>query len=50
SSSWVLVSLIISMKVFKAESREHAERIALKSIGRLFPGVPLTVSGAKENA
>jgi hypothetical protein len=47
SSSWVLVSLVISMRVFKAESREHAERIALKSIGRVFPGTPLTVLGVQ---
>jgi len=38
-----LVGLIFSMKVFDAESEEHAARIAKSMIGRALKRVPLRV-------
>lgn len=38
-----LVGLTLEMKVFKAESKEHAERIAKSVVGRALRDVPLKV-------
>ncbi|MCP1715032.1 uncharacterized protein (UPF0212 family) [Methanocalculus alkaliphilus] len=38
-----LVGLTLDMKVFKAESRQHAERIAKSTIGRALREIPLHV-------
>lgn len=38
-----IVGLLLEMKVFNAESREHAERIARKEIGKALRDVPLRV-------
>jgi len=38
-----IVGLLLEMKVFNAESKEHAERIAKKDIGRALKDVPLKV-------
>ena len=38
-----LVGLVLEMKVFSAESAEHAERIAKSDIGGALRDVPLTV-------
>lgn len=38
-----LVGLTLDMKVFKAESREHAERIAKATIGKALREIPLQV-------
>lgn len=43
-----LVGMILSMKVFDAESTEHAERIAKSVIGRALRNVPLRVIEAVE--
>jgi uncharacterized protein (UPF0212 family) len=36
-----LVGLVLEMKVFRAESKEHAERIAKSVIGKALRDVPL---------
>ena len=38
-----LVGLMLSMKVFDAETTEHAERIAKSVVGRALKGIPLNV-------
>ncbi|MBC7114559.1 MAG: uncharacterized protein PWR13_453 [Archaeoglobi archaeon] len=38
-----LVRLLFEMKVFDAESEEHASRIAKSVVGRFLSGVPLKV-------
>lgn len=38
-----LVGLVLEMKVFKAESEEHAQRIAKSVIGKALRDIPLTV-------
>ena len=43
-----LVGLIFSMKVFDAESEEHAARIAKSMIGRALKRVPLRVIEVNE--
>jgi hypothetical protein len=36
-----LVGLVLEMKVFRAESPEHAERIAKSVIGKALKDIPL---------
>jgi len=43
-----LVGLILEMKVFKAESEEHANRIAKSVIGKALRDIPLKVVEVKE--
>ncbi|MBN2734104.1 MAG: DUF555 domain-containing protein [Methanomicrobiaceae archaeon] len=43
-----LVGLILEMKVFKAESEEHASRIAKSVVGKALRDVPLKVVEIKE--
>jgi len=43
-----LVGLVLEMKVFRAESREHAERIAKSVIGKALRDVPLKVLEVQE--
>ncbi|APH38040.1 MULTISPECIES: DUF555 domain-containing protein [Methanohalophilus] len=43
-----IVGLILEMKVFDAESDEHASRIAKSVIGRTLRDVPLTVIDVEE--
>jgi hypothetical protein len=38
-----LVGLMLEMRVFNAESREHAERIAKKGVGKALRDVPLKI-------
>ncbi len=38
-----LVGMVLSMKVFDAETEEHASRIAKSMVGRALKGVPLRV-------
>jgi uncharacterized protein (UPF0212 family) len=38
-----LVGLLLEMKVFRAESKEHAAKIARSVIGKALRGVPLQV-------
>lgn len=38
-----VVGLLLEMKVFNAESKEHAERIAKKEIGKALKDIPLKV-------
>ncbi len=38
-----VVGLLLEMKVFNAESKEHAERISKKEIGKALKDVPLKV-------
>ena len=38
-----LVGLVLEMKVFKAESEEHAQRIAKSVIGKALRDIPLTI-------
>jgi uncharacterized protein (UPF0212 family) len=38
-----LVGLMLEMRVFNAESKEHAERIAKKEIGKALRDVPLKI-------
>jgi uncharacterized protein (UPF0212 family) len=45
-----LVGLVLEMRVFNAESVEHAERIAKSDIGGALRDVPLTVVDAIETA
>ncbi|MEA1944120.1 MAG: DUF555 domain-containing protein [Euryarchaeota archaeon] len=42
-ASTALVGMMLSMKVFDAESSEHAARIAKSVVGRALKGVPLRV-------
>jgi len=44
-----LVGLLLEYKVFNAESREHAERIARKEIGKALKDVPLKVIEVEES-
>lgn len=43
-----LVGLLLEMKVFRAESEEHASRIAKSVIGRALRDVPLKVLDVQE--
>jgi uncharacterized protein (UPF0212 family) len=43
-----IVGLLMEMKVFNAESKEHAERIAKKEIGKTLRDVPLKVVETSE--
>jgi hypothetical protein len=43
-----LVGLILEMRVFRAESPEHAERIARSVIGKAVRDVPLKVLEVRE--
>ena len=43
-----LVGLVLEMKVFRAESKEHAERIAKSVIGKALRDVPLKVLEVQE--
>jgi uncharacterized protein (UPF0212 family) len=45
-----IVGLLLEMKVFNAESKEHAERIARKEIGKALKDVPLKVAESSELA
>jgi len=36
-----LVGLVLEMKVFRAESKEHAERIARSTVGKALRDIPL---------
>ena len=38
-----LVGLVLEMKVFNAEGREHAQRIAKSEVGGALRNVPLTI-------
>lgn len=40
-----LVGLLLEMKVFRAESEEHATRIARSVIGKALRDIPLAVKG-----
>jgi uncharacterized protein (UPF0212 family) len=43
-----LVGLVLEMKVFRAESKEHAGRIAKSVIGKALRDVPLKLLDAEE--
>jgi uncharacterized protein (UPF0212 family) len=43
-----LVGLVLEMKVFRAESKEHAERIAKSTIGKALRDVPLKLVDVQE--
>ena len=43
-----LVGLVLEMKVFKAESKEHAERIAKSVIGKALREIPLKLLDVQE--
>ncbi len=43
-----LVGLILDMKVFRADSEEHAKRIAKSVVGKALRDVPLKVIGVQE--
>ncbi len=43
TANTALVGMLLSMKVFDAESSEHAARIAKSVVGRALKGVPLRV-------
>ncbi|HZD43555.1 MAG TPA: DUF555 domain-containing protein [Methanomicrobiales archaeon] len=43
-----LVGLLLQMKVFRAESKEHAARIAKSVVGRAVRDVPLKVQEVQE--
>ncbi|OPY37853.1 MAG: hypothetical protein A4E35_01021 [Methanoregula sp. PtaU1.Bin051] len=43
-----LVGLVLEMKVFRAESKEHAERIAKSVIGKALRDVPLKLLDVEE--
>lgn len=43
-----LVGLTLQIKIYEAESKEHASRIAKSVIGRAFRDVPLKVIAAEE--
>lgn len=43
-----LVGLVLEMKVFRAESKEHAERIAKSVIGKALRDIPLKLLEVEE--
>jgi hypothetical protein len=43
-----LVGLVLEMKVFRAESKEHAERIAKSTIGKALREIPLKLLDVQE--
>ncbi len=43
-----IVGLLLEMRVFNAETKEHAERIAKKEIGKALKDVPLKVMEISE--
>lgn len=43
-----LVGLVLEMKVFRAETKEHAERIAKSVIGKSLRDIPLKVLEVQE--
>ena len=43
-----LVGLVLEMKVFRAESKEHAERIAKSVIGKALRDIPLKLLDVEE--
>ena len=43
-----LVGLVLDMKVFRAESEEHAARIAKSVVGKALHDVPLQVVEVQE--
>ncbi len=43
-----IVGLLLEMRVFNAETKEHAERIAKKEIGKALKDVPLKVMEVSE--
>lgn len=43
-----LVGLVLEMKVFRAESKEHAERIAKSVIGKALRDIPLKLVDVQE--
>jgi hypothetical protein len=43
-----LVGLLLQMKVFRAESSEHAVRIARSVIGKAIRDIPLSVLEVKQ--
>ncbi len=43
-----LVGLVLEMKVFRAESKEHAERIAKSVVGKALRDVPLKLLEVEE--
>jgi uncharacterized protein (UPF0212 family) len=45
-----LVGLVLEMKVFRAESEEHAQRIAKSVIGKALGDVPLKIIETKQLA
>lgn len=48
AANTALVGLLFEMRVFDAENREHAARIAKSVIGRALKNVPLKVVDVKE--
>uniref|UniRef100_A0A7J2TJ85 UPF0212 protein ENP88_05795 n=1 Tax=Archaeoglobus fulgidus TaxID=2234 RepID=A0A7J2TJ85_ARCFL len=47
-SKTALVGLVLEMKVFNAQSKEHAERIAKREIGKRMPNIAIEVLDVKE--
>ncbi|MEM0351143.1 MAG: DUF555 domain-containing protein [Archaeoglobaceae archaeon] len=47
-SKTALVGLILEMKVFNAQNKEHAERIAKREIGKRMPNIALEVIEVSE--
>jgi uncharacterized protein len=43
-----IVGLLLTMKVFNAENKEHAERIAKKEIGKALKDIPLKILETNE--
>lgn len=43
-----LVGLVLEMKVFRAETKEHAERIAKSTVGKALRDVPLKLVDVQE--
>ena len=43
-----LVGLVLEMKVFRAETKEHAERIAKSTVGKALRDVPLKLVDVEE--
>lgn len=43
-----LVGLVLEMKVFRAESKEHAERIAKSVVGKALRDIPLKIVDVEE--
>ena len=48
SAGYALVGIILEMKVYDAESEEHAARIAKSTIGRALKNTPLDVVDVEE--